>query len=135
MLPAEGYREPPSVLGPAAAALASGVLAAGDPARFGSGEQFLLVPPELAGLLAGSGWTADRAAAWLFEEGNALVGTGAAALAGRTGAAVYAAGPLRVAASPADVHLVVTGGPGVKMALLPTWMGGTRSVTAPVLPL
>jgi hypothetical protein len=47
----------------------------------------------------------------------------------------YAADGLRVAASAADVHVVVTGGAGVKMLLLPTWMGGTRSVTAQVLPL
>jgi hypothetical protein len=47
----------------------------------------------------------------------------------------YAKGDLRVAGSADDVRVVVTGGPGVKMALLPTWMGGTRSVTAAVHPL
>ena len=40
-----------------------------------------------------------------------------------------------VAASAAEVHVVVTGGAGVKMQLLPGWMGRTRSVTVPVLPL
>jgi hypothetical protein len=47
----------------------------------------------------------------------------------------YGAGDLRVAASADDVRVVVTGGPGVKAAVLPTWMGGTRSVTAAVRPL
>jgi hypothetical protein len=48
---------------------------------------------------------------------------------------VYAAGDLRVAASAEDVRVVVTGGAGGKMALLPTWTGSSRSVTAAVRPL
>lgn len=135
VLPAEGYRDAPAVLAPAAAALASVALAAGDPRRAGSGEQFLLLPPELAGHVAARGWNAGRIATFLFEEGTALLRSGAAELAGRWELPAYAVEGLRVAASAADVHVVVTGGTGIKMLLLPTWAGGTRSVTAPVLPV
>jgi hypothetical protein len=135
VLPGEGYREPPSVLGPAAAAMAGVALAAGDPGRAGRGEQFLLMPPEPAELLAVHGWGADRIAEFLFDQGTALLQTGAAAVAFRAGVPAYGADGLRVAASAADVHVVVAGGAGVKMMLLPTWMGGSRSVTAQVLPL
>ncbi|WP_100498226.1 hypothetical protein [Geodermatophilus chilensis] len=133
VLPASGYRTPAEVLAPAAAALAGVALAAGDPGCSRGGEHFLLLPPELAGFLSSRGWDACRAAAFLFDEGNALLAAGAARVAGVS--PVYAAGDLRVAASADDVRVVVTGGPGVKMALLPTWMGGTRSVTAAVRPL
>jgi hypothetical protein len=135
VLPGEGYREPPSVLGPAAAAMAGTALAAGDPARAAFGEQLLLLPPEPAELLAVHGWGAGRISEFLFEQGNALLQSGASALAFRAGVPAYAADDLRVAASVDDVHVVVTGGAGVKMLLLPPWMGGTRSVTAAVLPL
>ncbi len=135
VLPGEGYREPPSVLGPAAAAMAGAAMAAGDPGRFRDGEQFLLLPPELAALLGEQGWGADRMAGFLFEQGSALLRASASALAFRAGLPVYAAGDLRVAASADDVRVVVTGGAGGKMALLPTWAGGSRSVTAAVRPL
>ena len=135
VLPGEGYREPPSVLGPAAAAMAGVAMAGGDPDRAGRGEQFLLLPPELAALLGEQGWGADRMAGFLFEQGTALLQASASSLAFRAGVPAYAAGGLRVAASADDVCVVVTGGPGVKMALLPTWGGGSRSVTAAVRPL
>ncbi|MDP9391826.1 MAG: hypothetical protein M3P89_10685 [Actinomycetota bacterium] len=135
VLPAEGYREPPSVLGPAAAAMAGVALAAGSPTRAGRGEQFLLVPPELAGLLAAQDWDADRIAAFLLEEGSALLRAASSSLAVRAAASAYEGAEASVAASAAEVHVVVTGGVGVKMQLLPTWMGGSRSVTVPVQPL
>jgi hypothetical protein len=135
VLPGEGYREPPSVLGPAAAAMAGAAMAGGDPGRFRDGEQFLLLPPELAALVGEQGWGTDRMAGFLFDQGNALLQASASALAFRAGVPVYAAGDLRVAASAEDVRVVVTGGAGGKMALLPTWTGGSRSVTAAVRPL
>lgn len=131
VLPAEGYRDPPDVFGPAAAAMAGVALAAGDPRRAALGEQFLLVPPEMASFVAARGWDAERIGGFLFERGNAVLRTGAEAL----GTAPGVVEGLTVAASAAEVHVVVTGGAGVKMQLLPGWMGGTRSVTAPVLSL
>jgi hypothetical protein len=134
VLPGSGYREPPSVLGPAAAAMAGTVLASGE-ARGERLEQFLLMPPELASLCAEQGWGADLMANFLYEQGNVLLRTAAPALAFRAGVSAYVGEGLRVAASAADVHVVVTGGPGAKMMLLPSWAGGSRSVTAPVVPL
>jgi hypothetical protein len=131
VLPAEGYREAPDVFGPAAAAMAGVALATGDPRRAALVEQVLLLPPELASFVAARGWDAERIGGFLFERGNVLLRSGAA----QSGAAADVVDGLTVAASAADVHVVVTGGAGVKMQLLPGWMGGTRSVTAPVQPL
>lgn len=132
VLPGEGYREPPSVLGPAAAALAGVALASGDPFPADPGEPFLLLPPEPAGLLAEHGWDVGRIAGFLFEQGSALLQEATGALARRAGVPAYAAGRPSVAASADDVQVVVTGGAGVKMQLLPPWAGGSRSVTVPV---
>lgn len=134
VLPAEGYRDAPAVLAPAAAALAGSALACGEPRRAGLGEQFLLLPPELAGFLTTRGWDVEWIATFLFEQGNALLrsSAGGTAALGIPGAE---AGELRVAASAGDVHVVVTGGAGIKMLLLPTWAGGTSSVTVPVVPV
>jgi hypothetical protein len=131
VLPGEGYRDAPDVLGPAAAAMAGVALAAGDSRRAGLGEQFLLLPPEMASFVTARGWDAERIGDFLFERGNAVLRSAATAL----GAAPDAVEELTVAASPTSVQVVVTGGVGVKMQLLPGWMGGTRSVTAPVMPL
>ena len=111
--------------------MAGVALAAGDPRRAALVEQFLLLPPELASFVAARGWDAERIGGFLFERGNAVLRSGAA----QSGAAADVVDGLTVAASAAEVHVVVTGGAGVKMQLLPGWMGGTRSVTAPVQPL
>jgi hypothetical protein len=134
VLPADGYRDAPAVLGPVAAALAGVALAAGDPGRSGRSAHLLLLPPELAAFLAARGWDPDRIAGSVVAEGTALLRAGASVLAGR-GLPAYAAEEPVVAASAADVHVVVTGGAGVKMLLLPGWSGGTRAVTVPVGPL
>ncbi|MCW5748874.1 MAG: hypothetical protein KIT36_21980, partial [Alphaproteobacteria bacterium] len=36
------------------------------------------------------------------------------------------------AASADDIHVIITGGPGVKMTYVPLWAGGTRTVTRPL---
>ena len=123
VLPGEGYRDVPDVLGPPAAAMAGVALAAGDPRRAALVEQFLLLPPEMATFLVDHGWDAERAAGFLYDHGSAVLRS------------VAGGDDLSVAASPRDVHLVVTGGAGVKMQLLPGWMGGTRSVTSRIAPL
>ena len=92
------------------------------------------MPPELASFVDRPrvGRRADRRLP--LRAGGTLLRSGAADLAA-AGTTAYAAENLSVAASAADVHVVVTGGAGVKMQLLPGWMGGTRSVTAQVQPL
>jgi hypothetical protein len=41
---------------------------------------------------------------------------------------------LPVAATAADILLVVAGGVGVKQTLIPNWAGGARAVTVPIRP-
>ncbi|MCV2488298.1 hypothetical protein OF117_02900 [Geodermatophilus sp. YIM 151500] len=161
VLPGLGYRDAETLLAPVAAALAAVGLAAGDPRRAAQYDSVLLLPPELAGFLADRGWGPDEIARHLFDRGGAQLRAGAAELVAslasgsarsastssgsvRSGSASSGGGfptdpavleGLAVAPSPSDLHLVVTGGVGVKMLLLPGWSGGTRSVTAPVVPL
>ena len=134
VLPAEGYRDVPEVLAPAAAAMAMTAMATGDPRRGGLADHVLLVPPEMAAFVTDRGWSAEQMGRFLFDRGNALLRSCAAEMSA-AGVPAYAVEDLPVAASAADVHVVVSGGAGVKMQLLPGWMGGTRSVTAAVAPL
>jgi hypothetical protein len=99
--------------------------------RFGGGEQFVLVPPEICALFARESRTLDALQREIFTAGTAA----AAALpeqfrATPAGDDVDSVVP---AESPAEIHLVATGGIGIKITLLPGWMGGTRSVTRPVV--
>ena len=86
------------------------------------GEQFFLLPPELAGLLARNGWDLGRVRDFLHGARQAMTFEGP----GKTGA-----GPDQrpVANALEDIHPIVTGGAGIKMTYLPLWAGGTRSVT------
>jgi hypothetical protein len=72
-------------------------------------EQAFILPPELAARLAAEGYDLPRIQRSLLD------------LAAARGA--------RIAASPEHIHPIVTGGPGVKMAYLPLWGGGSRMVT------
>ena len=69
-------------------------------------EQFFLLPPEIAHLLAKAGWNVAEVQEFLFRAGSPT------------------------ASSPDDVNPVLTGGAGVKMTYLPLWAGGTLSVTS-----
>ena len=101
---------PEAVLDPVVAAMRAALVAGGGARKPEAGEQLLLLPPELATLIAQRGWDLARLQRYIFE-----------------GAAPLADGP--IAASPDDIHVVVTGGPGNKMTVLPLWGGGTRTVT------
>ncbi|MCE3551539.1 hypothetical protein LWC33_08740 [Pseudonocardia sp. RS11V-5] len=109
VLPRGGGGTVAEILDPLAHALAGAVRAAGDPTRMASGAQAVVLPPEVAGRLAGLGETAGSIARALYEGGTARAGH-------------------PVAASPADVHVIVSGGPGIKMLHLPGWIGGSRAV-------
>ena len=76
----------------------------------GRGEQFFLLPPELAQLVARHDWDVPRIQSFLFETAQFQP----------------------VARAPADIHPIVTGGAGIKMTYLPLWAGGTFSVTTGV---
>lgn len=113
VLPRGGGGTVAEILDPLADALAGAVHAAGDPTRMASGAQAVVLPPEVAGRLAASGETAGSIARALYEGGTARAGH-------------------PVAASPADVHVIVSGGPGTKMLHLPGWIGGSRAVHRPL---
>ncbi len=72
-------------------------------------EQVFLLPPELAGRLVADGYNLARIQRDLFAAGE------------KAG--------ISIAAAPDQIFPVVTGGPGVKMAYLPLWGGGSRMVT------
>jgi hypothetical protein len=117
VLPRGGGATTADVLDPVAELLAGAALAAGDPSRMTSCEQFVVLPPEVAARLARFGASLDTVQRHLFDRGNA-------ALTARAGV-----GPVQVAGGPSDLHPIVSGGAGIKMLHLPGWIGGSRSVT------
>ena len=119
VLPRDGGAGADEILGPLADALAGAALAAGEPARMAGCEQAVVLPPEVAGRLDALGARDVRDA--LFERGNAVLGARGLPDA-------------RVAASPDALHVLVTGGAGIKMLHLPGWIGGSRAVTRPLPP-
>ncbi len=124
ILPASERESPEAILRPVLAAMASARVMGGPAVQRPPGEQFFLLPPELAQLLRGHGWDLDRIRNYLFREQCEI---------GFSDAADRFAGP--IADGPEQIHPVVSGGPGIKMTYLPLWMGGTRSVTTPLVPL
>ena len=108
VLPENGASGPEMVLRPALVAMAGGRVASAAGRRRDPGEQFLLLPPEMADLIAKGGWSLADAQAFLWRESGA---------------------DWPIARSPDDIHLVLTGGAGVKMTCLVPWGGGTWCVT------
>ncbi len=108
VLPAESGDTPEAILQPMASAMAlAGTVSQGG-RQAQPGEQFFLLPPELARQIAKRGWDLARIQDFLFS-------------AHPTGAR-----------GPRHIHPIVTGGAGVKMTYLPLWAGGSLSVTRAV---
>ncbi len=115
VLPVGGEAKPQAIFGPVVAAM-RGVWTASSAGRpRPGGEQFVLVPPELAQLTTKAGWTLPDVQNHLFEAGTTQGFGGACTAAG--------------------IQPVVTGGAGIKMTYLPLWSGGTLSVTSELLNL
>lgn len=104
------WDRPEDILDPTALMMWAALVAGGGSRKSDRGEQVLLLPPELAGLIAQRGWDLARIQKYVFESADG-VGSG------------------QIADSADDILVIVTGGPGVKMTVLPPWGGGTRSVT------
>ncbi len=106
---------------------------------FGGGEPLLIMPPEHANLFEAQGYTRARVQAAIYERAQLpldRLSPDVAALVRRRREVAEAAdidAPLRVAAGPDDVMIVVAGGVGIKAAYVPTWSGGTRAVSRKVL--
>ena len=108
VLPDDGAATPEAVLRPALAAM-QGARRASSGGRYREpGEQFLLLPPEMADVIAKGGWGLDQAQDFLQQK----FGT-----------------DWPIALTPSDIHIIIAGGAGVKMTCLVPWGGGTRSVT------
>ncbi len=109
--------------------------------RFGGGEQFVLVPHEVADILERGLDARARPERDVRPRRGAGLAAPRRVPARDAGAQLGPAGgadadaPIAIADAPEDVVLVLTGGIGGKVTHLPTWMGGTRSVTAEVVPL
>lgn len=101
---------PENVLEPVALMMHASLVAGGGARKPEAAGQVLLLPPELATLIAHRGWQVDAIGSHLAGAIDRLA----------TG---------NPATDPDDIHVVVTGGPGVKMTVLPLWGGGTRVVT------
>ena len=107
VLPEGDGNAPEVILAHVGSALAAARTAASAGQVRDLGEQFFLLPPELARQIAKRGWDLTRIQSFLFGEAE-------------------------IAKSPQDIHPIITGGPGVKMTCLPLWAGGTLSVTKPL---
>ena len=110
VLPAGAGATPEAVLQPMAAAMDAAIATSGAERRPDRGEQFFLLPPELVQIMTKYGWDVARIQAFLFETAKAQP----------------------VARAAEDIHLIITGGAGIKMTYLPLWAGGTLSVTTGV---
>ncbi len=109
----ENWDSPEVVLEPVAVMMRATLLAGGGARKSDRPEHILLLPPELAGLIAKRGWTIDAVQNYVLEQaGTADIGP--------------------IAQSANDIHVIVTGGPGTKMTVLPLWAGGTRTITRPL---
>ncbi len=106
---------PEDILRPVALLMHAALVAGGGARKQEPVGQALLLPPELAALMAERGWTMDQIANQLCSDIRTL-----------------SQGSINDI-SPNDIHTVITGGPGVKMTVMPLWGGGTRPVTRALL--
>lgn len=113
--------------------LIAGTLGGG--AMLGGGEPLIVLPPELAALLAQDGHDklTFKRAVWeraVFPLDRLSSAVRAHLLERRRVAGDPAVeGPLRIAERPEDVMIVIAGGVGIKAAYIPTWGGSTRAVS------
>ncbi len=108
VLPEAGAETPEAVLRPALAAMAGAREASSGGRHRELGEQFLLLPPEMADVIVKGGWNLRAAQEFLIRESGTT---------------------WPIARAPEDIHIIITGGAGVKMTCLVPWGGGTFCVT------
>jgi len=123
VLPVGGAARAEDVLDPIALAMRTAPAISGAGRDREPGEQLFLLPPEMADRITGAGWDLSAVQQYLYDNSQL------AAVGGDEQTREVAP---RVAASPADIHPILTGGPGVKMTHIPSWSGGTWSITAPI---
>jgi hypothetical protein len=94
----------------------------------GSGELFLLIPPEIVEILTKSGYRLIDIQNYIFDHAAIPVERFSKAIQERVSLP-----SVPIAKSPKDINLIVTGGVGAKITYLQTWAGGTDSVTFPII--
>ncbi|MEM8974767.1 MAG: hypothetical protein AAGD43_22140 [Pseudomonadota bacterium] len=104
------WDRPEAILDPVATVMRAAWIGGGGMHKDERGDQVLLLPPELATLLSTRKWKLDQVKKYIYEKSAEL-------------------GKSPIAAGPGNIHVIVTGGPGTKMTVLPLWGGGTRAVT------
>lgn len=100
-----------------------------DGSVLGGGEQLVVIPPEWAARLSAESWTKDDVQSLLFRRSQMPLDRLPEPLRTHVSPAVEQRGFIGSALSPADIELVVAGGPGTKAMYLPSWPGGSRMVT------
>lgn len=108
-----GDAGPDAILDALAIIMAASVATTGAARQPEPPEQFFILPLELAQRLAGAGFDLARMRKYLLDAGEK---------AGQ-----------RIAASADAIQPIIAGGAGVKMAYIPLWGGGSKSVTRPIL--
>lgn len=122
VLPTDDGDTPEVILKAMAAAITGGVSVASSARPRKLGEQFFLLPPELAEKITQRGWGLAQLQDYLFNAANVSMPD------------VAEFKRIRKAAIDAQhIHPIVTGGAGVKMTYLPLWGGGALSVTKPLI--
>jgi hypothetical protein len=84
-----------------------------------AGEQFILIPPEIADLIQKHQWGLSAMQEFILQKSPPAPG----------------GAPWPIARSARDINCILTGGAGIKMTCLAPWGGGTYSVTKPLLPI
>ena len=110
VLPGDGEgASPEAILDPIVAGMRAEIVMSGQSRKNERGEQVILLPLELAQkIVRHDGWDLKRVQHYMFDKGE---GT---------------------ASAPEAIHVIVTGGAGYKMAYLPVWGGGSKTVTRPL---
>ena len=101
---------PEAILEPVARIMHAAWCAGGAARKPDQGDQVLLLPPELAELLSVRNWQLSTIQSYIYEASARI-------------------SEAPIASSPEDILIIVTGGPGTKMCVLPLWGGGSRVVT------
>lgn len=112
VLPIDERDTPEAILDPMALSMSAAFVANGAYRQPMLPEHPFILPPEMAGQIVAKGWDLARVQAHLMTR---------ARHDGRP-----------IAACPEAFQPIVTGGPGVKMAHMPLWGGGSRMVTRPL---
>jgi hypothetical protein len=138
VVPTGGDPRPEPILAAVQNALTLSTRMAAGTQKDHSGEDFLLLPGELAKELATTGWTLEGVQGALTQRPtsdpqdidlNPSVGATEGAFS------EHATKGFRELVTSRRLRMIVTGGAGIKMTFLPTWAGGTVAQTRGLLKL